>query len=369
MWMQKGIVFLSFILLLSLILHPTLALPLTENPALQGFALGFLQNVAQVNMTDYHILSFGFSQHRRPSSWHNETTVGIIIGNNDHNLSVHIILIDGKFWTYDLDIMAGEIRTSPLTFNKSLILAGRALEAYSRTVNVTYPGKFSGLISKALETQQPTFDINGTIQEVIFNETYELDTAKISWTEKLDNQYTSPFRSMYMSVSKAGFVRRIIDNLGIYCVPTTAVNFQKEEAINISQSCISDYGAKYDQKIAKISATFGFIRDSSSWRGDDLAIYPTWDVIATYDKVNNESIIQYEVVVWADNGQIAHFEPMYSSVLDQNTEDLNGWLPFVLILSILVIVSIGTYFKVKRGREKQRKNSVGARVVFGQTEQ
>lgn len=70
------------------------------------------------------------------------------------------------------------------------------------------------------------------------------------------------------------------------------------EAISIATPYINQYATEYNRTVTNVTATFH----------TDWGTRPVWDVFGGYDRTNITGgqywIIGYEVVVYADNGQI-----------------------------------------------------------------
>jgi hypothetical protein len=178
----------------------------------EQFASVFLENVAKINLSNYEIASVRSSPMPMPNSQHNKTAINIAFGNKDHNLSAIISLIDGKFCTYNLYLLSGNLNGDEQTFNTSLVGARSAIEAYTRIFNASHGENFVPMISEALETQKLSLSANGILLKILQDNALPLENTKLQFFEEIRDGLTTPFRSVSLSVSKAGFISCLVDN-------------------------------------------------------------------------------------------------------------------------------------------------------------
>jgi hypothetical protein len=101
------------------------------------------------------------------------------------------------------------------------------------------------------------------------------------WFRKVNGQCTS-WQSMSISISKDGHVSGFMDSLAVFHIATAAVNVSKADAINITIPYARAYAEKRGQEVVWENATLDWNRDLDSVRGDDLAVYPEWNVVVLY---------------------------------------------------------------------------------------
>ena len=323
----------------------------TSSVTEEQMALSFLTHVVRMNMSNYNILSSDVYKFRIPDSDHYQTDVSIAMSNGNYTFNVLITFIDGKFWSYslnpELNKMVGE-----KTLNDSLFVASWAIEGYRGLFNATYCDGLEEMVSTALQNQTLIVENNDSLLKVSYVENCStlLDYRRytgLQWFKKIKNQFTDGSQSISMSVSKNGLLTLFVDNLAIFYLASTDINISEEEALNITMPYAEAYASEHGQRIVLVNATFEWVRDLDSSRGDDFAIYPMWLVSMTFDKMNNESVSAYGASIWADNGQIVRHGPRIILATPESSDNAYLWLIFPVIGAVPVLICLGTYLKRK----------------------
>lgn len=315
-------------------------------------------SITGLDMNSCSISSFAESTSRMPTF--NESTFRML--NTSHYLTVMkaevnggnaqfevlMCLVDGKFWSYSL---SGNFGTGELNRSAYLMKADNVLKAYRTFSNASYCSEFVGLLSTAMQTQNSSAE-NQDFALKISNSASAGQSGymTIEYSRKVEG-YTLQGDCFAISMSKNGLLSSLIDNM-MYYVATTDVNVTEEQAIAMATPYATAYAKLYGQTIAATNATFDFARDVGCVRGDNFAIYPRWTVSFTFDKVNNESVSEYAVAIWADNGQVYYNEPQgfFSPSNIGLGANASNWQIVAIAASLFVLFPIAATYVKHRAR-------------------
>jgi hypothetical protein len=330
----------SIVFLLALLLRTGL-IQATSNSH-EGLASEFLRDVAGFNMDSYSIASFYETTARMPDSQHYLTVMNAEITGNNTQFEAHIDLIDGRMWTYDLsgNFSAGELNDSEL-----LIAANNHLNAYQTFSEASFCSGLIELLSTAIQTQTSTVE----------NENFSLRISNSGGAVTVDysrkvNGYTLPGDCFAIHVSKNGLLGSLLDNT-MYCIATTVINVTRDEAIALAMPNATATANKFGQTIAVTNATLVYVRDLWSVRGDDFAMYPEWSISFTFDKGNNESVSEYDVSIWADNGQVYYSQPQgYYAPSNAGPGAGASWQVLAFAAGLFVLFPLAVIFARRRAR-------------------
>lgn len=320
-------------------------------------ALTFLGGVADINLTTHPCVSLNASRSKMPHSQHVRTDVKITVGNDTCPLETVITFVDNKFWIYRFSPVTQQLEAEK-TYNECLAIAGSAIRRYENSFNASYCGGLMNMLSEAIASQNRTVESDDALLKISPNEnrSTSLDMERfivLQWYKKIENQFVSPFQSVWMSISRNGLLTGLMDDMATHYIGTTNVNVTEEQALNISRPFAETYGEDHGQGIVLTKATLEWERDSESLRGDDFALYPVWAFEATYDKTT-QSVFGYGVLVWADNGEIIRHGPRIAFGMPDGTGSTgNGYLlTFLFALAfVLGLTCIGTYLR-RRNRKR-----------------
>lgn len=327
-----------------------------QDPA-EDLAFKFLERVARINAEkNYSMISFNTSTGKIPNSQHFQTTIRVVFSDGQNKFETLTTLIKERFWMYFLYPLSWEDSENELTLEDCLIIANQAVEEYRVNFDAEHCGIFAQMLSTAIQTQSLIVEDNNYLLKINCTESCstqweKFHYAQIQLFEKINGQFVTPFRAVYISVSKNGLVTEFVDNLGVYNVVTTNINVSQQEAINIATPYIKAYAQKHQQEITTINAKCEFIKDISGCRGESFAIYPQWHIMAMFDKTNEEGIFGYSVMIWADNGKVYHHEPQGCYLSEKKATFSFSWEP-ILVAAIALAIGLCIYLgKIpRRGR-------------------
>jgi hypothetical protein len=348
-----SIVFVSLLTVefLPFLVHPGgyCALPAVSDDAKKQLALGFLEHVVQVNLTNYKIgYAYAYTPQIQPNPPDNWTFAEIRLLRNNSKLDFEIQYVNGRFFWYSF--LDSRTARPAGAYNDYLLAAIHAVGGYNYLFNPTYGQEMHDMISTALQNRSSIVENDITLLKVSYG-----GEIQIEWFKKTMG-YVSELQRFSMTISEKGFLTFCMDTLSLYHVATTTINVSKQEALNASTRIIEDYANQHEQKIVSTNVTFSWTRDSTRQRGnDDYAVYPAWSVKATFDKTNEEHVCGYDVNVWADNGQVAwgSEEGLRGAPesIDSTYDNSNLLLTLTTIATVLAFICVGMYL---RHRNKTR---------------
>jgi len=316
----------------------------------KSFALNFLMGIAGVNVNNYQV-SINVSTGKMPLSQHDQTDISVELLGKSNDFQAIFTFIDGKFCIYHLYLLSGTLDGSEQNYKQTMLIAKKSIETYGGLFNASYCSELTPMIAMAATTGDSITETGNIVQTVSQTGASLIESTKLQWFIKVKDNYTIPYRSLSMSISKTGIVSGIMDNLILYHVATTDILVSETQAVNRAMQYIEAYANKHEQKVMSVNVTLSFTPDIDSKRGDDFAIYPLWTVKALFDK-RTESVYGYGVSIWADNGEVAYFGPGMSFGPLTSGDNTHLWFIIGIVPAALAFVCLGTYFKRK---EKNRR--------------
>lgn len=313
------------------------------------FAPKFFKDVAEIDVEGYYIFVCS------------DTYIsGELIIKNDR-FNVFIELRNGKVWFYALGKLYGVLEGN-LTVYDCLAIASRRLRLYQKFFDALYCDRFVEMLSAAIKAKNLTVEDEDFSLDISYREncSTRLDYERyvmLHYIPKL-NGYTLPGGGFVMSISKNGLLTFLCDASMDY-VATTEVNVTEEQAINLALPYAEAYAREHGQRIIEVNATFGFARDTDCVRGDILAMYPRWSVWITFDKINEENVFAYAVLIWADNGEAYYHCPQgdYGPPPKGSLSANPLWLLAAATVAVVILFPVlGTYAHAKHKARKRDGN-------------
>jgi hypothetical protein len=301
----------------------------------------FLNQVAGIETTNYNVTKFQINEAKALGSQKTQTSISAIISNSQENLSIAMVLIEGKVRFYDLNLINGSLEGTALTVADSLNLARNAINKYQINFNASYCDGYDQLIPQTVQTDTTTIERENTVLTV---QTYknindQMKYAELCWYNKIGNTINAA-QSIQATVAKTGILTSFADNQGVYKIATTNVAITKENALSIAMAFINAYATENGRTIKAIDSQLTYVSDINGTRGDSFLLYPQWTISANLDESNANGIYGYVVLLWADSGAVRHqgvqgnYQPLLSNGFPQN------YLTVVIIVTAISSVSI-----------------------------
>jgi hypothetical protein len=271
--------------------------------------MGFLSYVAGI--TNHTIVASRSAGYAMPVGNHFQNDMVFEFRIGDGVLQAIVTFVDSRFWRYQLNQLNGTVSKEGHSSDFYLNRLTSVIDRYSTYFNFSRDIDFAQAVSTALSDNVTTVDRSAGVLNVSYdaNGTTPLRHLRSQWLRKIGGEFTTLAYSVQISLSSDGVLTELTDNMRLCKVADVEVQVSEQEAIETARSLIDAYAAEHQQRTASVTARLGYVSDIASSRGDAFTLYPQWQVTATYDRVNEESVNGYCVMVWADNGQVYHHDP------------------------------------------------------------
>lgn len=316
--------------------------------------VGVLEQMAGLNMSSYTNVSIsGGGGLEHPKSFY-ELGFVFVRWENSSDFKAELMFADQArtLWAYSLYIdsnQSGEMR--PL--GDYLTIAIKALNAYGNLFDAAYSHDVVDMISAAVQGQNRTVENDKALLKIFYNEGQQYTgITQIDWYRKAGNT-TTTYQSIDLTIKKDGLVSAFSDYLEVYHVATTTINISEEQSINLSTPYAEDYAKTNGFQIGSTQASLDWYRDYYSTRGDDsFALYPVWVFTAGFTQPKNDTY-GYQVVLFADSGEILYNQAIHHYTPLANTDASNYlWILLVVVPTVVAVACVGTYVRRKKRKER-----------------
>jgi hypothetical protein len=322
----------------------------------------FLNEVAGINTSNYDVTRFRITPEEVTGSQKTQTAISATLSNNQANLSIAMVIVEGKVRFYNLNLISGTLQSPSLDNNECLTAGRTAIDQYMSNFKADYCADFSRLIPTTMRTDKLSIDNENSLLTVECPKdiTNQVKYAELSWYQKIDN-LTIPALSIQATFAKTGILTSFADNMGLYKIATTDVAITETNAIDISIPIISAYANSNGRTIEAIEAELTYVSDYNSSRGDSYLVYPQWTVSAKLDNSNKDGVYGYSVLIWGDSGEV-HQQGIQGAYqpLRNNTTTWSSY-QYALILTVVITVASISVVAYKR---KQNTNIKPKRSAF-----
>jgi len=301
----------------------------------QDLFWNFLNKVAGLDTSNYDVTRFRITQDEVRGSQKIETSISATLSNSQANLSIAMVLIEGKVRFYSLNLISGMLEGKTLDITDSLDVGRNAITQYRTSFNADYCAEFSQSIPSTLQKDKFSTDNENSLLTV--ERSKELNNqgryVELCWYQKIDN-LTVPTLSIQAAFSDTGILTSFADNIGLYKVATTNVSVLKENALDIATPFINSYATENDRTIKSIDTQLRYVTDLNGTRGDSFLLYPQWEISAYFEHVENKLDYGYSVLIWADSGKVHYSDTQ--AVLPHTTQSTqtNPGLGIIAIMGV-----------------------------------
>lgn len=322
----------------------------------------FLNKVAGLDTSNYDVTRFRITQDEMLGSQKIQTSISATLSNSQANLSIAIVLIEGKVRFYSLNLISGTLEGKTLDISDCLDSGRNAITQYQTSFNADYCAEFSQSIPSTLQKDKFSMDNENSLLTV--ERSKELNNqgryAELYWCQKIDN-LTVPALSIQAAFSKTGILTSFTDNIGLYKVATTNVAVLEENALDIAMPFINSYATENGRTIKSIDSQLRYVTDLNGTRGDSFLLYPQWEISGYFEHVENKLDYGYSVLIWADSGKVHYSDTQ--AVLPHTTQSTqtNPGLGIIAIMGVgsaLVIVMV-----IRKQNTKKRLFKISGTIL------
>jgi predicted transcriptional regulator len=265
-------------------------------------AITFLQDVIQIDITEYHasLLSNTVEVHSYLSGVVEET-LRYSLANSESQIDVVFRFRNKQLSRYQMYLFEGSpIYAEPQPY--TMLDAAKSLLQRLSSFNVApYLEEMSSLLASVTEIENVEIVEGNTKLKVSISG----DNAEILWLYTEDGVDFSP-KSLSL-VFENHVLKELTDGWFLFSIGSTEVNVSSEEAIEIARNSAEDFTWTADGVVvsdfnvleAPVSAMF-----HPTTREEALALVPYWEVTLYLDKVYPGGINRIAVGIWADTRQV-----------------------------------------------------------------
>ena len=271
-------------------------------------AITFLQDVIQIDITEYHAtLLSNTVEYRSDLGGVVEEILKYSLTNSETKIDVILRFRNRELSRYQMNLFEGSpIYVQPPSF---LILdaAENLLQRFSSFNDASYLEDMSNLLASVNETE----DIEITEGNIKLKISVSGDRTEVLWLYTENGVDFSP-KSLSL-VFENGVLKELTDGWFLFSIGSTEVNISGEEALEIARNAAQDFTWEADGAVV---SDFNVLEDPVSvvfhanTRGENLELIPHWYIILYLDRVYPGGFNRVAVGVWADTGEIAHIRAL-----------------------------------------------------------
>ncbi|MCW4006022.1 MAG: hypothetical protein NWF04_05430 [Candidatus Bathyarchaeota archaeon] len=306
----------------------------------------FLTQVAGIDLNEYRISGFDVSTCEVLDSSIEQTSINAQLVRGEELFSLELKLVDGRISVYSFysSLPSSTSQTIQVSVEESLNIARQAIERYQTCFNAAYCEGFSQMIPQNVPAANATINTKST-QLNIQPQTQDSQALQLQWL-KTDAASRIQQLELTLSVSKTGILSSFTDELAIYSLATANATITEEQAITIAKPYYTDYAQTNNRQIQSIKATFDYATDTGALRSNDTMMYPRWLVTAEFTETSQEGIYAYNVMLWADTGEVYSHEPQAIFVHASTGDPPNEiYLAVVVVAAAAVVIGVYLYRK------------------------
>jgi hypothetical protein len=313
----------------------------------------FLNNVAGINTKDFKVDKLKITHGSFQNSSKSETIISAVISNNKENLSIAMSLVNEKVNFFSLSPLHGDLPGYSLSINDCLLASKSVLSNYQTSFKADYCNELNQLTPLSVKEANVTISNNDCVLSIQQDTTSNVRFAELTWSKKLGD-IASGALSVCAIFSKTGVLTYFIDGLGVYSLANTTVTITEEKALEISRSITNSYAQENNFTVSSIDSKLIYATDLDNQRGDVSLIYPYWEIVTHF---NSSRFFSYNVLIWADTGEIYRQEPNYPMSETITTSIPSNEVLIIAVLAIMIFISAALILVKKKLKKKKAELS------------
>lgn len=266
-------------------------------------AITFLEDVVQIDLTEYHAtLLSNTVEVREDLGGVVEEILSYSLTNSDSRITVDIRFRNRELSRYKMSLFEGSVvYAQPQPFS-ILDVAKDVIQRYSSFKDVAYVEEMNSMLA-SVTTIENTVITEGNIKLKI---TVSGDSTKILWMYTENSVDFSP-KSLSL-IFENQVLTELTDGISFFTVGTTEVSVtSEEEAIQIARDGLQGFAWTADGTVVSdfivleepVTAIF-----HPTLRQEGVALIPYWEITLYLDKVYPGGINRIAVGVWADTAEV-----------------------------------------------------------------
>jgi DNA-binding transcriptional ArsR family regulator len=267
-------------------------------------AISFLQDVVQINTTEYEVTLLSSTvESRSDLGGIVEEILKYSLTSSESQIDAVLRFRDNKLSRCQLSLFEGSPIYSQPQPNTILDAAKNLLQRFRSYEDASYLEEMGNMLASVNETEDSEI-IRGNIKLKV---SFSGARAVVQW---LYTENGVDYQTKALSlVFENGVLKELTDGWFLYTIGSTKVNISREEAIEIAKNYVKDFKLEIDG--IEVS-NFNVLEEPVSIvlvphaREEPLALIPYWYVTFYLDKVYPDEIDRITVGLWADTGEVAH---------------------------------------------------------------
>lgn len=317
--------------------------------------LAFLEHVAGFDMNEVQEISFNVTHgviEGLNSVPHTGVSGRVTYRNTNYTLAM--IFEEEQFWYFQMNPFSINQTGPKVSLNDCLTIAENAITNYQAFFNASHCSGFAQMIPDTMQLSNFTAEEGNRVLEIYCSgSANQFTDVTLRWFEKVDGSKINSM-STVIEISETGVVVSFVDNLSKYKVATTEVSVSETEAINTAMPYIESYAEERNRRIGPVEATFEYSVDVMAHRGDPHSIYSMWYVFGYFESSNEDHIVAYGVMLWADTGEVYHHGAQ--GFFDDSPQDIPLYIFIVIAAVVVSLFSVGLVL-LKRRRKNQNSKT------------
>jgi DNA-binding transcriptional ArsR family regulator len=270
-------------------------------------AITFLQDVIQIDITQYHAtLLSNTVEYRSDLGGVIEEILKYSLTNSDSQIDVVLRFRNKELSRYQMSLFEGSlVYAQPQPFS-ILDVVKDLIQRYSSFRDDAYLKEMSSLISTVEETENTEITQGNTKLKI----TISGNNAEVLWLYTENGVDFSP-KSLSL-VFENNVLKELTDGWFLFTIGSTEVTVSRDEAIQMARNAVQ--GFTWEANGAVVS-DFNVLQDPVSavfhptLRQEGVALIPYWEVTLYLDKVYPGGVNRIAVGIWADTGEVRRIVP------------------------------------------------------------
>ena len=265
-------------------------------------AITFLQDVIQVDITQYHAtLLSNTVEYRSDLGGVIEEILKYSLTSSESQIDVVLRFRNKELSRYQMSLFEGSpVYAQPQPFS-ILDVAKDLIQRYSSFKDAAYLKEMSSILATVEETENTEITEGNTKLKV----TISGNNAEILWLYTENGVDFSP-KSLGL-VFENNVLKELTDGWFLFTIGSTEINVSREEAIEMARNVVQDFTWEADGVVVSdfnvlqepVSAVF-----HPTLREKGLALVPYWEVTLYLDKVYPGGVNRLAVGIWADTREV-----------------------------------------------------------------
>jgi hypothetical protein len=270
-------------------------------------AITFLQDVIQIDITEYHAtLLSNTVEYRSDLGGVIEEILKYSLTSGENQITVVLRFRNKELSRYQMSLFEGSlVYAQPQPFS-ILDVAKDLIQRYSSFRDDAYLKEMSSLISTVEEIENTEITQGNTKLKI----TISGNNVEVLWLYTENGVDFSP-KSLSL-VFENNVLKELTDGWFLFTIGSTEVTVSRDEAIQMARNAVQGFTWEANGVVV---SDFNVLQDPVSavfhptLRQEGVALIPYWEVTLYLDKVYPGGVNRIAVGIWADTGEVRRIVP------------------------------------------------------------